>query len=103
MIYWRFLRCLPVLLLLATTSGCSALTPFLTGPLALSPGMTDPGPRVALCYNPLKTSPEQLLQLAQVECVGDVIAERIDTDYRLDNCPLMTPGRATFLCKSKAK
>jgi hypothetical protein len=92
-----------VVLLVAGAPGCSALTPFPTSPLAASAGITDPGARVAICYNGLKTSQETLLQLAQAECFEDAVAERVDTDYRLDDCPLMTPGRATFVCKPKPK
>jgi len=86
-------------LLAAASSGCSALTPFATAPLAARPGTTDPGPRVAICYNTFKTPPERLQQLAQAECFGKTTAELVDTDYRLDDCPVLTPGRATFVCK----
>jgi len=87
------------LLLATTTSGCSGLTPFAAAPLAAPPGTTDPGPRVAICYNTLKTPPERVQQLAQAECFGHTTAELVDTDYRLDDCPVLTPGRATFVCK----
>jgi hypothetical protein len=92
---WRLLT----LLLAATAAGCSGLTPFATAPLAAKPGVSDPGPRVAICYNTFKTPTEKIQQLAQAECVGNAIAEQVDTDYRLDDCPLLTPGRATFVCK----
>lgn len=93
-------RCL-VLLTGAAVAGCSALTPFATAPLAADPGAKDESPRVAICYNPWKTPPEKVQQLAQAECVDTTVARRVDTDYRLDNCPLMTPGRATFACTPK--
>lgn len=89
-------------LLTAALSACSALTPFATGPLA-DPKAKDPGPRVAICYNPLKTPPEKVQELGQAQCLGDAVAERVDTDYRLDDCPVFTPGRATFVCKPKPK
>lgn len=89
-------------LLVATLAGCSAVSPFATGPL-VDPKAKDPGPRVAICYNPLKTSDEKLQQLGQAECVGDATAELVGTDYRLDDCPMLTPGRATFVCKPKPK
>jgi hypothetical protein len=94
---WRFL----ILFAAAATAECSALTPFATSPLAADPGVKDARPRVAICYNLWKTPPEKIQELAQVECLGGTVAEQIDTDYRLDNCPLMTPGRATFVCKPK--
>ena len=90
-----------VLLAAVTAAGCSALTPFATAPLPAKAGVKDAGPRVAICYNTFKTPPEKVQELAQEECLGNAIAERVDTDYRVDNCPLMTPGRATFVCKPK--
>jgi hypothetical protein len=100
MMRWNGLRHrLLVLSLTAATTGCSALTPFATGPLAAKKGVTDPGPRVAICYNTFKTPPEKIQQLAQAECFGNATAELVDTDYRLDDCPVLTPGRATFVCK----
>jgi len=79
-------------------AGCSAAAPFPTFPLQPPPGVTDSRTRVAVCYNGLETSAEELQELAQAQCIGDVKAERIDTDYRLDTCPLSAPGRATFVC-----
>ncbi|HZK91837.1 MAG TPA: hypothetical protein VFC56_16975 [Stellaceae bacterium] len=94
---WRFL----ILFAAAAAAGCSALTPFATAPLAADPGIKDAGPRVAICYNLWKTPPEKVQELAQAECLGGTVAQPVDTDYHLDNCPLMTPGRATFICKPK--
>jgi hypothetical protein len=79
-------------------TGCSALTPFATEPLAAKPGQP-PGTRVGICYNTLKTSQDKVKELAQAECPGDTVAEQVDTDYRMDDCPLFTPGRASFVCK----
>jgi hypothetical protein len=81
--------------------GCSALTPFATSPLPVPKGVTEPGPRVAICYNGMKTSQEQVQLLAEAECDSGSVAEPVDTDYRLDNCPLVEPARATFVCKPK--
>jgi hypothetical protein len=92
------IRFLMVVLTLAL-GGCSALTPFAAAPLAASPGVVDPGPRVAICYNSFKTPPETVQQMAQAECLGKTVAELVGTDYRLDDCPVLTPGRATFVCK----
>jgi hypothetical protein len=93
------MRRFAALLLAAMLAGCSGFTPFVTAPPALQPWENSPGKRVSLCYNTLKTPPEKLREMAQAECLGEGVAEPMDTDYRLDNCPLMTPGRATFLCK----
>ena len=96
-------RHFPALLLAAIVSGCSGLTPFTAGPLPPGPKDKDPGPRVAICYNPLKTSDEKVQELGQAQCAGDTTAELVSTDYRLDDCPVLTPGRATFVCKPKPK
>jgi hypothetical protein len=90
---------LSALLLGAGVAGCSALTPFSTSPRGLALNEPNPGTRVAVCYNTFKTPPEKLQQMAQAQCGEKTVAERIDTDYRLDDCPLLTPGRATFVCK----
>ncbi len=94
---------LMALLLMAAASGCSTVNPFATAPAPADPGVKDAGPRVAICYNVLKTPTETVLKLAQAECLGDTVAQRVDTDYRLDACPALTPGRATFVCAPKPK
>jgi hypothetical protein len=91
-----------LILLLGAVAGCSGFTPFPVAPRGLAYGEKDPGPRVAVCYNGLKTPPEQVQKLAQEQCQGqgNTVAERYDTDYRMEDCPVMTPARATFLCKA---
>jgi hypothetical protein len=89
-----------LLLLLATAAGCSGFTPYPVAPRGLELGEKSPGQRVAVCYNGLKTPPEEVQKLAQEQCPSSTMAERFDTDYRMDDCPLMTPARATFLCKT---
>lgn len=96
-------RLLSALLLAAIVAGCTALNPFPTGPLAADPKDKNPGVRVAICYNPLKTPSEKLQELGQAQCVGGTVAEPVDTDYRLDDCPVLAPARATFVCKPKPK
>jgi len=82
----------------ALAAGCTALEPYATFPLPPRPGVVEPGPRVAICYNSFKTPPERVQELAQAECLGDTAAQMVDTDYRVDVCPLAEPGRATFIC-----
>lgn len=96
----RRLLTLPIV---AALAGCSGLNPFPTPPLGADPGVKDAGPRVAICYNTFKTTPQKLQEMAQVQCFGGAVPERVDTDYRLDNCPLLTPARATFVCKPPTK
>jgi hypothetical protein len=95
------MRTLAALVVAAALAGCSGFTPFSTAPPSLQPWQSSPGQRVSICYNTLKTTPEKLQEMAQAECLGEGVAQLLDTDYRLDNCPLMTPGRATFLCKAQ--
>jgi len=83
-------------LMLAT--GCSALTPYSTTPLAPKSAAVDLRTRVAICFNKLKTSPDQVQQQAQAECPNNSVPELIDTDYRLEFCPIAVPGRSTFVC-----
>jgi len=90
-----------VVLAAGLACGCSALTPYPTYPADPVAGHPDPRQRVAVCFNALKTPPETVQQTAQAECYGDTVAERIDTDYVLDFCPLALPGRATFACTPK--
>lgn len=85
--------------LAALVAGCSWVEPFATEPAAAKPAAHDAGVRVGVCYNTLKTPADGVQKLAQEQCTANTTAERIDTDYRLDACPLSTPGRATFVCK----
>jgi hypothetical protein len=90
-----------VVLAAGLACGCSALTPYPTAPASPAKGVVDPRQRVAICFNALKTSPEQVQQAAQAECLGDTVAERVDSDYWPDFCALAVPGRATFACTPK--
>jgi hypothetical protein len=95
MMSWRRLVLLPAVL----AGGCTALNPFATGPLPAGPNDHDPGPRVGVCFNPLKTPAEKLQALGQAQCFDKSVAEKIGVDYHLDDCPVLTPARATFVCK----
>ena len=85
----------------AGLAGCSALDPYPTYPQSPAAGVKDAGPRVAICYDPLASSRDTVQKAAQDECAANTVAARADTDWRLDNCPLLLPGRATFVCKPK--
>ncbi len=89
-----------VLTLAATLAGCGALDPYPTPPRAAQPG-APAGPRVAICYNTLTTSLTQVEAEAQQECSASTVAEPVDTDWYLQNCPLLLPARATFVCRAK--
>ena len=95
MTVWRLL----VVLAAGLACSCGALTPYASAPAPLPAGIKDPRQRVGICANPLKTSPQQVQQLAQAECLGNTVAEQVTgDDYRLDVCPVAVPARVTFAC-----
>jgi len=81
----------------AMVAACSALDPFPTTPRAPPKGGAEP-PRVAICYNTLSTTLAEVHKSAQQECPVGTLAEPADTDWHLQNCPLLLPARATFVC-----
>jgi hypothetical protein len=91
----------------AALAGCSALDPYPTTPRPAQPGAAAPlkrtpaSPRVAICYNTLATTLPEVQAAAQQECSANTVAEPADTDWYLQNCPLMLPARATFVCTPK--
>ena len=87
---------------LAALTGCGAIEPFPTNPLPLDTGQAAPaGQRVAVCYNPMSANDAEMQAAAQQECPVDTVAELSGTDYHLQTCPLLVPGRASFVCKPK--
>jgi len=88
----------------ASLAGCSALDPYPTTPRpAQSSAATrlpqaTASPRVAICYNTLATTLAEVQAAAQQECSANTVAEPADTDWYLQNCPLLLPARATFVC-----
>ena len=93
------IRRVTAFIVLAALAGCSGFTPFVTAPPAPEKGEVVNGARLAICYNGMKTPPEKLQEMAQSQCLGNTRARLSGTDYRMDNCPAMTPGRATFVCE----
>jgi len=81
---------------IAALAGCDALDPYPTAPRAAPPGV--PGQRVAICYNTLTTTLAEVKAQAQQECAAGTVAQPADTDWYLQNCPLLLPARATFMC-----
>jgi hypothetical protein len=53
---------------------------------------------VAVCYNALTASPEQLLAIAAASCGPGPAPQPAGRDITLSYCPLFTPARATFAC-----
>jgi hypothetical protein len=91
-------------LLLAASAGlggCSAFAPYPTYPQQPAAGDKDAGPRVAICYDLVVSSREEVQKAAQDECAANTVAKRVDTDWKLDYCPVLLPARATFVCTPK--
>ncbi len=84
--------------LASALGGCSALDPYATFPRAAEAGVTDPGPRVAICYDRLVSTLAEVQRAAQQECAANTVATPVDTDWLLEYCPLLVPARATFVC-----
>ena len=85
----------------AALAGCSQLQPYATYPRAPAAGEADPRQRVAVCRDPLISSLDDAQRVAQEECAADTIATYSSTDFFLQNCPLLLPERATFVCAPK--
>jgi hypothetical protein len=86
---------------LGALGGCSALDPYETIPLKQPSEAKDPRPRVGLCFDKFRSTPEKLLAAAQETCGKGMSAIPDGTDYglgALQLCPVLLPGRATFIC-----
>jgi hypothetical protein len=79
-------------------AGCSAFDPYPTFPASARPGEVDAGPRVAICYDTLVSTLDQVQAAAQQECAPNTLATPVRTDWYLQYCPLLLPARATFTC-----
>lgn len=83
--------------LLLALSGCSALAPFETTPsLTESP---DTETVVAICYNRLAATEQQMRDAAAQACTGGT-PRPVRKEWDLSHCPLLTPVSATFACDS---
>lgn len=89
------------LVLAVIASGCSALQPYPTYPASALAGESDAGPRVAICYDALVSTSDEVRAAAQQECTPNTEATPAGTDWRMDYCPLLLPARATFVCAPK--
>ena len=92
-------RRLSCMIAVAMLAGCGSLTaPFEGVPSLIPPaGVSADSQRVAVCYNKLFATPEQIRAVAIEACGTDSDPQLIGQDIRLD-CPVMTPVRAQFLC-----
>ena len=79
-------------------TGCSALDRYPSYLANARPGEVDPGPRVAICYDTLVSTLDQVQAAAQQECAPNTLATPVRTDWYLQYCPLLLPARATYTC-----
>lgn len=96
-------RALAIVIALGGLAGCTLLDPYETVPLRPPPQAHDTRPRVGICYDALRSKPDDLLAAARDACGKNMTPVREDTDYgihALDVCPMLLPGRATFLCQA---
>jgi len=84
----------------ALLAGCTFFDPYPTVPAPPKAGAA-PGPRVAICYNMVTTGRTEVQQQAQKECAAGTVAEPADSDLYLQNCPLLLPAHASFVCTPK--
>jgi hypothetical protein len=82
-------------------AGCSALQPYPTLPASARSGEAEQGQRVAICYDTLVSSLDEVQRAAQQECAPDTVATPLRTDWYKQHCPLLLPARATFACAPK--
>ena len=92
----RFVRLALFCPALLSLTQCGLLPPFETVPPAASGDSG--GTRVAVCYNALTASSEQLLGVATASCGPGAPPQPVGRDITLTFCPLLTPARATFAC-----
>jgi hypothetical protein len=85
----------------AVLAGCSALAPYPTYPRMAGPGEEATALRVAICYDTLVSTLDEVQVAAQQECPSDTTATPFGTDWYLQYCPLLLPARATFVCAAK--
>ena len=85
----------PLLLCLTQCSGW--LPPFDTVP-PTDAAADSATTRVAVCYNALTASPEQLLGIAATSCGPGTTPQPAGRDISLDYCPVLIPSRATYSC-----
>jgi hypothetical protein len=82
-------------------AGCSALSPYPTYPRAARSSEDASLTRVAICYDTLVSTLDQVQAAAQQECAENTMATPVDTDWYMQYCPLLLPARATFTCSPK--
>ncbi len=97
----RIAHALVVAVAVSALAGCSGLAPYPTYPRIAVAGEEATALRVAICYNTLVSTLDEVQVAAQQECPSATAATPFDTDWHLQYCPLLLPSRATFVCAAK--
>lgn len=97
----RIAHALVVVVTVSALACCSALAPYPTYPRMAGSGEEATTLRVAICYDTLVSTLDEVQVAAQQECPSDTTATAFDTDWYLQYCPLLLPARATFVCAAK--
>lgn len=92
-------RCLTLLALAGLASACGSLVDPFEGvpPTTAPPGIPGDSQRVAVCYNSMFSTPEQVRAIAAEACGPNTEPQLIGQDMKL-YCPVLTPVRAHFVC-----
>ncbi len=92
------LRSVPAGLCCLLLGACGSLVaPFEGPPRSPEADVVEAGPRIAVCYNAMFSTPLAVRRVAEEACGTGTIAQPAGQDMRL-SCPLLTPVRATFIC-----
>ena len=59
------------------------------------------GPRVAICYNALVSTLDEVQAAAQKECPAEHDRRAVDTDWYLQYCPLLLPARGDLRVRAE--
>ena len=97
----RLSRFLAILALTGLAAGACSLRPFpTTPPTALEKALGDsPAASISVCYSKATTTPEEIIKAVTKSCAGpDARLVFHGQDGVPNDCPLLQPARATFLC-----
>ena len=97
----RLSRFLAILALTGLAAGACSLRPFpTTPPEALRKALEDsPAASISVCYSKATTTPEEIIKAVTKSCAGpDARLVFHGQDGVPNDCPLLQPARATFLC-----